>query len=119
MEAVLEDERNHNFANAEVGVILAKFPQTVEHNNKTGSGPCRLSPSRQFFECSQPLSRRWADLYSSWNLAFVSQFPDFVYYVPKLLIPTVSSYQDNPAGSLLHSMFRFDPRNLSSNSLMP
>ena len=86
MEAVLEDERTQNFDNAEAGVILAKFPHTREHNNRTGSGPCHLSPSRQFWECPQPLSLHWADLYSSWNLAFVSEFPDFVYYIPKLLI---------------------------------
>ena len=98
MEAVLEDERNRNFDNAEAGVILAKFPHTRQYNNKTGSGPCHLSRSRQFLECPQPLTLHWADLYSSWNLAFVSGFEDFVYYIPKLLIPSVSSYQDNPSG---------------------
>ena len=98
MEAVREDERLNNFANAEAGVVLAKFPHTKEENYKTGSGPCRLSRSQQFLECPQPLTLHWADLYSSWNLAFVSEFPDFVYYIPKLLIPSVSNYQDNPAG---------------------
>ena len=98
IEAVLEDERNRNFDNAEAGVVLAKFPHTREYDNKTGSGPCHLSRNRQFLECPQPLTLHWADLYSSWNLAFVSEFPDFVYYIPKLLIPSVSDYQDNPAG---------------------
>ena len=94
----MEDERNRNFENAETGVILAKFQHTKKYNNKTGSGPCHLSRSRQCLECPQPLTLHWADLYSSWNLAFVSGFPDFVYYIPKLLIPSVSNYQDNPAG---------------------
>merc|ERR1719278_61996 len=98
MEAVLEDERNRNFDNAEAGIILAKFPHTKEYNNKTGSGPCHLSRNLQVLECPQPLTRHWADLYSTWNLAFVSAFPDFVYYLPKLLIPSVSDYQGNPAG---------------------
>ena len=98
LEAVREDERLYNFDNAEAGVILAKFPHSREYNQRTGSGPCHLSRSRQFFECPQPLTLHWADLYSSWNLAFVSEFPDFVYYIPKLLIPSVSDYQDNPAG---------------------
>ena len=89
MEAVLEDERNRNFDNAEAGIILAKFPHTKEYNNKTGSGPCHLSRKLQVLECAQPLTRHWADLYSTWNLAFVSEFPDFVYYLPKLLIPSV------------------------------
>ena len=98
MQGVGEDEARRNFDNAEAGLILAKFPHTRQYNNKTGSAPCHLSRSRQFLECSQPLTLHWADLYSSWNLAFVSGFPDFVYYIPKLLIPSVSSYQDNPAG---------------------
>ena len=98
MQGVREDEERRNFDNAEAGLILAKFPHTRKYNNKTGSGPCHLSRSRQFLECPQPLTLHWADLYSSWNLAFVSGFPDFVYYIPKLLIPSVSNYQDNPAG---------------------
>ena len=98
MQGVREDEERRNFDNAEAGVILAKFPHTRQYNNKTGSGPCHLSRSRQFLECPQPLTLHWADLYSSWNLAFVSGFEDFVYYIPKLLIPSVSNYQDNPSG---------------------
>ena len=78
MEAVLEDERLENINNAETGAVLARYVHTEEHNNRTGS----------------ELQR--ANLYSAWNLAFVSHFPDFVFYLPKLLIPSVSNYQDNP-----------------------
>ena len=98
MQGVGEDEARRNFDNAEAGLILAKFPHTRQYNNMTVSCPCHLSRSLQFLKCSQPLTLHWADLYSSWNLAFVSGFPDFVYYIPKLLIPSVSNYQDNPAG---------------------
>ena len=97
MEAVLEDERLEHFDNAETGEILAKYTHSREYDARTGSGPCQLSASFQYLECPQPLTLHWADLYSTWNLAFVSGFPDFVYYLPKLLIPSVSNYQDNPA----------------------
>ena len=100
MEAVLEDERLEHLDNAEAGLILAKYVHTREQDNRTGSGPCQFSSNIQFLECAQPLSLNWADLYGSWNLAFVSSIPDFIYYMPKLLIPTVSSYQDNPASYL-------------------
>ena len=39
---------------------------------------------------------QWADLYVAWNIAFVANFPDFPYYLPKLLIPSVSGYQTHP-----------------------
>jgi hypothetical protein len=42
------------------------------------------------------LPQRWADLYATWNLAFVSHYGDFPYLVPKLLIPQVNGYQDSP-----------------------
>jgi len=42
------------------------------------------------------LPRRWADLYTTWNLAFVSHYGDFPYLMTKLLIPQVNGYQDSP-----------------------
>ena len=98
MEAVLEDERMENFDNSETGVILAKYPHSREDDPRTGSGPCKMSSSLQSLDCPQPLTLDWADLYTTWNLAFVSSFPDFVFSLPKLLIPSVSNYQDSPAG---------------------
>ena len=104
MEAVIEDENHGLLDNANTGEILAKYVQTPEYDNRTGSGPCQFSSKfnypNQTMECSMPLPLKWADLYSTWNLAFVSNFPDFVYYLPKLLIPSVSGYQNNPASYL-------------------
>ena len=37
---------------------------------------------------------------STWNMAFVSNYPDFPFYLAKLLIPTVSGYHSNPEGFL-------------------
>ena len=79
MEAVLEDERLENINNAETGAVLARCVHTEEHDNRTGSGPCQISSSGNFLECPQPLPLQWANLYSAWNLAFVSHFPDFVF----------------------------------------
>ena len=101
MEAVLEDERLENFDNAETGKLLAKYVHTKTHDNRTGSGPCQLSDNLQYFNCPQPLPQQWADLYSTWNLAFTTGFPDFVYYMPKLLIPSVGAYQ-NDTGSYIY-----------------
>ena len=101
MEAVLEDERMENFDNAETGKVLAKYVHTKTHDNRTGSGPCQLSDNLQYFNCPQPLPELWADLYSTWNLAFTTGFPDFVYYMPKLLIPSVGAYQ-NDTGSYIY-----------------
>ena len=100
MEAVIEDENHGLLDNANAGEILAKYVQTPEYDNRTGSGPCQFSSDHKIMECSMPLPLRWADLYSTWNLAFVSNFPDFVYYLPKLLIPSVSGYRSNPASYL-------------------
>ena len=60
---------------------------TVFH--RTGSGPCQFSSNKQFLECAPPLPLQWADLYHTWNMAFTSSQPDFIYYLPKLLIPSV------------------------------
>ena len=45
-----------------------------------------------------PASQQWTDLYSTWNMAFVSHYDNFAYVIPKLLIPSVSGYHDNPKG---------------------
>jgi len=98
MEAVTQDENLENLDNAETGKILAKFVHTPEKDNRTGSGPCQIS--EKGLGCAPPLTLHWVDLYSTWNLAFVSTFPDFVYYLPKLLIPSVSDYQAYPQAYL-------------------
>jgi len=97
MEAVKQDEMLGNLGNAKTGKTLAQYVHTPEKDNRTGSGPCQLSENQQGIECAPPLTLQWVDLYSTWNLAFISTFPDFVYFVPKLLIPSVSDYQTNPA----------------------
>jgi hypothetical protein len=38
----------------------------------------------------------WIDLCHSWNMAFVSQAPEFPYVMCKLIIPSVAGYQGHP-----------------------
>ena len=122
MEAVLEDRRRGNFDNANTGLILAQYPHSEEYDPRTGSGPCQLSPSNQTVQCSQPLNFHWVDLYTTWNLAFVSAFPDFVYFVPKLLIPSVGNYETDSASYIHHravSLYTYIHWKLNWNQVTP
>ena len=78
---------------------------TETHDNRTWSGPRQLSDNLQYFNCPQPIPELWADLYSTWNLAFTAGFPDFVYYMPKLLIPSVGAYQNDTGSYIYPRMF--------------
>ena len=100
LEAVLEDERLEHFDNAEVGKILAKYPHTKYHDSETNSGPCKFSSNRKHIGCSPSLPLHWTNLYITWNMAFVTKSKSFVYAFPKLLIPSVTDYQDRPESFL-------------------
>ena len=121
MEAVLEDKRKGNLDNAEAGEMLAKFVHTPTYDNRTGSGPCKFTNNQQEIHCGQPLPMHWSNLYSSWNLAFVCGFPGFVYYMPKLLIPSVSDYQNNPSEYMYSRVLALSkrPRTIFWNTLCP
>jgi len=61
-----------------------------------GAGPSSLSEDRKAIRLAMPKPKEWADLYQTWNMAFVSQIGDFVYLLPKLCIPQVANYRDKP-----------------------
>ena len=42
-----------------------------------------------------PLTKEWADLYSTWNMGFVSHYSYFPYVMASLI--QVSDYQDKPS----------------------
>ena len=67
---------------------------------RTGAGPTRFSEDGQRIEFRPPLPRQWADLYQTWNMAFISKYPDFPFFMAKLLIPSVSGYQGRPENYL-------------------
>ena len=65
-------------------------------DNRTGAGPSGLWHDRQQVVCRLPLGVQWADLYTTWVLAFTSQADDFPYFLVPLLVPSVNGYQDHP-----------------------
>ena len=68
IEAVVQDEKVGYLDNAETGKIMAQYVHTAEKDNRTGSGPCKLSANQQITECAPPLTLQWVDLYTTWNL---------------------------------------------------
>jgi len=81
--AVLEDIRKGYKANAKAGFELAMVDHAYKDWNYKGN-PMGVDL------VTSPNTRQWNALYMSWNLAFVSSFPDCLLYFGKLLNPAVS-----------------------------
>ena len=64
------------------------------------AGPTKLSKNGKIIEYWPPLPKQWADLYTTWNLAYVTRYNAWPYYFAKLLIPSVSGYHEKPEGYL-------------------
>ena len=97
IEAMLEDLRLGNRDNAASAWPLVKDrPGSRAREAKKGEVAARWSEDGKAILLSFALPRRWADLYATWNLAFVSHYGDFPYLMTKLLIPQVNGYQDRP-----------------------
>lgn len=97
IEAMFEDIRLGNRDNAASAWPLVKDrPGSSAREARSGEVAARWSEDRKAILLSFALPRRWADLYTTWNLAFVSHYGDFPYLMTKLLIPQVNGYQDSP-----------------------
>lgn len=98
IEAMFEDIRLGNRDNAASAWPLVKDrPGSRAREAKNGDEvAARWSDDGKAILLSFALPRRWADLYTTWNLAFVSHYGDFPYLMTKLLIPQVNGYQDSP-----------------------
>jgi hypothetical protein len=97
-EAILADIFEGKLNNAKVGWILAKNKVgSKKQNIKTGQGPSFLSNDKKTVCFQPPLPKEWADLYQTWNMAFVAQSKSFPYLISKLLIPQVADYQNDPS----------------------
>lgn len=97
IEAMFEDIRLGNRGNAASAWPLVKDrPGSWAREAQTARVAARWSEDRKAILLSFALPQRWADLYATWNLAFVSHYGDFPYLMPKLLIPQVNGYQDSP-----------------------
>jgi hypothetical protein len=97
IEAMFEDVRIGQRDNAASAWPLVKDrPGSWDRKTDTGGIAARWSDDRKAILLSFALPRQWADLYATWNLAFVSHYRDFPYLMAKLLIPQVNGYQDAP-----------------------
>ena len=98
--AKAEDVLFGNIDNARVAQILAKEEPGGKENSCIESKATRISSGGNSINFHMTLPLEWADLYQTWNMAFVTNFEDWPYYLAKLLIPSVSDYQNNPEGYL-------------------
>jgi len=97
IEAKTVDVSRGNLYNAKVALILASQTPGGKLNNCTGSGPSHFSADGKAIEIHLPFPVHWADLYETWNLAFVSILNRWPYTFAKLLIPNVSDYHSHPS----------------------
>ncbi|MBF0410331.1 MAG: hypothetical protein HQM10_23495 [Candidatus Riflebacteria bacterium] len=96
-EAMAVDTQMNFKDNAKAGLVLAKYrPGAKKLDPVTGEGPSTWSKDRKAIAHNFAHARQWADLYATWNLAFVSHYDEFPYVMVKLLIPAVNHYQDDP-----------------------
>lgn len=97
IEAMVEDIRlGHRDNAASAWPLVKDRPGSWAREAKTDGGAARWSEDRKAILLSFALPRRWADLYATWNLAFVSHYGDFPYWMTKLLVPKVNGYRDSP-----------------------
>ena len=98
LEATLADIVEFNMDNAKVGWILAVNKSgSKDYDPRTGEGFSGWSDDKKTICLRPPLPKEWADLYQTWNMAFVSQSQSFPYLISKLLIPQVADYQNDPS----------------------
>jgi hypothetical protein len=93
-EAGLEDLREHNLDNAHVAAtLLFAQPEIKKHDPRTQS---RFGKDGKAILYALPLPKQWVDLYETWNMAFVSTYPNAPYFYAKLFTPQVICYQAEP-----------------------
>ena len=59
--------------NALAGKTLALNRPGLQKDNQTQAGPTKVSKNGQRIEFRPPLPSLWADLYSTWNMAYVTR----------------------------------------------
>ena len=92
------------------GKSLAKHKPGQSNDTRTQQGETRISEDGQKLEFRPPLPRQWNDLYSTWNLAFVTNTeltPAWPYFMVKLLIPSVSPCTDSKTNLTKSNIFDF------------
>jgi hypothetical protein len=125
MVAAEWDKRWGNEANFEVGRVLCSNPAGWSDSwLPNGAGPTVIAPDRVGMLFSPPNPQEWADLYTVWNLGFVSSYENWPYFFMKLITPFVAEHVKNPTEFMhrrgmalfLHANFALIGRPLKSDS---
>jgi hypothetical protein len=121
-EAVTADKYLKNNDNAKAGIALMRHPVGGKSDVRTGAGPTTVGVTKkekagedssavsgkreyetyEIIKGRPDLPKEWADLYTVWNLAFISNGNDFPLLAMKLLIPSVNNYADDPQSYMHH-----------------
>ena len=96
LEACLDDYFDGFKDNANASRPLITNRPGASEDRYTGAGPSRWSEDKKVICYALPLPQKWNELYLTWNMAFISKFPRFLYMLPKLLIPQVADYHAKP-----------------------
>jgi len=99
LEAMFQDHKQGNVANAQAGFELMVEPngQGDLHDEEWIKEDGTRTGVRRW---RQPLPRAWANLYSSWNGAFVSAYKDNPMFYAKLINPvTLGMYHTDGPGA--------------------
>lgn len=95
-EAVMVDTFSGRGDNAAAGWDLIRNSPAAPVNENLGTGPATITEDGNRLEIRMALPLKWADLYQVWNMAFIAQIDIFPYWIVKLMIPSVTGYQDIP-----------------------
>jgi len=105
-EATWTDFKSGIKDNAFAGKILALNKcGRKQADPRTGAGPSGFSPDGKMIERVYPFGLQWADLYQVWNMCFCTRFRDWVYVVPKLIIPQIANYHQKPKEYIYNRAF--------------
>ena len=81
--------REGHLANAQVGLELARHgPQ--------GAGPATLNSEGKLVEIRPKAVEEWDNLYATWNMDFVTAYPDWPQIITKLVVPSVNDIKNDP-----------------------
>ena len=82
--------------NAKAARPLMKNSPSYFRDTILDVGPPKWSEDEKEILISLPLAKEWTDLYQTWNMAFMSRFKSFPFFIVKLLIPSVNNYKARP-----------------------
>jgi hypothetical protein len=102
-EAMLEDLRHNNCDNAHVAWLLASHNREATRRGSDGRS-AYWSPDQKAVLYAMPQLKSWVDLYQTWNMAFVTNYGHYPYFLTKLVVPGLANYHDHPEEYLYHRL---------------